>query len=103
MEGGGGGGVKCEKVESMFNQELTLIGPRPDLILFDPYTATKNSFTLLEITIGQDKIYGWSAHWRPIIFLSVNWRPIIFLSVNWRLIIFLSIIQRLTFFHSALS
>jgi hypothetical protein len=26
------------------------------------YTATKNSFTLPEITIGQDKIHGSSAH-----------------------------------------
>jgi hypothetical protein len=26
------------------------------------YTATKNSFTLPEITIGQDKIHGPSAH-----------------------------------------
>ena len=25
----------------------------------------KSSFTLLEITIGQDKIYGWSAQWVP--------------------------------------
>ncbi len=58
----GGGGVKCEKVESKFNQELTPIGPRPNLILFDPlHCYKKNPFTLLEITIGQEKIYGWSA------------------------------------------
>jgi len=37
----GGGGVKCEKVESMFNQELTPIGPRPNLILFDPLHCYK--------------------------------------------------------------
>jgi hypothetical protein len=32
-------------------------------ILLNPfhYTATKSPFTLLEITMGQDKIYGWSA------------------------------------------
>jgi hypothetical protein len=59
--GGGGRGVKCERVESMFNQELTPIWPRPNLILFDPLHCYKNSFTLLEITIGQEKIYGWSA------------------------------------------
>ncbi len=34
---------------------------RPNLILFDPLHCYKNSFTLLEITIGQEKIYGWSA------------------------------------------
>ena len=39
--GGGGRGVKCEKVESMFNQELTPIGPRPNLILFDPLHCYK--------------------------------------------------------------
>jgi hypothetical protein len=37
----GGGGVKCEKVESMLNQELTPIGPRPNLILFDPLHCYK--------------------------------------------------------------
>ena len=33
-------------------------------ILLNPfhYTATKSPFTSLEITMGQDKIYGWSAH-----------------------------------------
>jgi hypothetical protein len=32
-------------------------------ILLNPflYTATKSPFTSLEITMGQDKIYGWSA------------------------------------------
>ena len=35
--------------------------PKP-LYFLTHYTATKNSFTLLEITIGQEKIYGWSAH-----------------------------------------
>ncbi len=32
-------------------------------ILLNPlhYTVTKSPFTLLEITMGQDKIYGWSA------------------------------------------
>ncbi len=39
--GGGGWGVKCEKVESMFNQELTPIWPRPNLILFDPLHCYK--------------------------------------------------------------
>jgi hypothetical protein len=53
--GGCGGGVKCERVESIFNQELTPIGPHPNFILFNPLHCYKNSFTLLEITIGQDK------------------------------------------------
>ena len=57
----GGWGVKCERVETMFNQEFTPIGPRLNLILFNPLHCYKNSFTLLEITICQDKIYGWSA------------------------------------------
>jgi hypothetical protein len=34
--------------------------PKP-LYFLTHYTATKNSFTLLEITIGQEKIHGWSA------------------------------------------
>ncbi len=34
--GGGVGAVKCERVESMFNQELTPIGPHPNFILFNP-------------------------------------------------------------------
>ncbi len=32
---GGGGRVNCERVEAMFNQELTPPEPRPNLILFD--------------------------------------------------------------------
>jgi hypothetical protein len=39
----GGGGVKCERVETMFNQEFTLIGPRPNLILFNPLNCYKKS------------------------------------------------------------
>ncbi len=33
------------------------------------YTATKSSFTPLEVTTGQDKIYGHTAHssWRPVV------------------------------------
>ncbi len=38
---GGGGGVKCERVETMFNQELTPPGPRPNLILFNPLHCYK--------------------------------------------------------------
>ena len=60
--GGGGRGVKCEKVESMFNKNSHRYGPAQTLFVLTHYTATKNSFTLLEITIGQDKLYGWSAH-----------------------------------------
>ncbi len=59
--GGGGKGVKCEGVGSVFNHEFTPIGPLPTLYFLTRYTATKNPFTLLEITIGQDKIYGRSA------------------------------------------
>ncbi len=53
----GGGGVKCEEGGSVFNHEFSLIGP-PKLILFNPFHCYKNPFTLLEITIGQDKIYS---------------------------------------------
>ena len=62
VKGWRGAGVKWERVESKFNQELTPIWPRPNPILFDPLHCYKNSFTLLEITIGQEKIHGWSAH-----------------------------------------
>ena len=33
--GWGGGRVNCERVDAMFNQELTPPEPRPNLILFD--------------------------------------------------------------------
>ena len=36
-------------------------GPAQTLYFLTHYTATKNSFTLLEIIIGQEKIHGWSA------------------------------------------
>ncbi len=39
--GGGGGGVKCERVESKFNQELTPIRPHPNFILFNPLHCYK--------------------------------------------------------------
>jgi hypothetical protein len=39
----GGGGVKCERVETMFNQELTPIRPHPNFILFNPLHCYKKS------------------------------------------------------------
>ncbi len=36
--------------------------PAQTLYFLTYYTATKNSFTLLEITIGQEKMHGLSAH-----------------------------------------
>jgi hypothetical protein len=71
--GGGGrwGGVKCERVEAMFNPELTSIGPRPNLILFDPLHCYKNSFTLLEITIGQEK-HTAGPHTPPLAHVDVH-------------------------------
>jgi len=60
--GGGGRGVKCEKVESMFNQELTPIGPRPNLILFDPLHCYKKFIHAVGDHHWPRKIYGWSAH-----------------------------------------
>jgi hypothetical protein len=61
--GGGrwGGGVKCEKVEFMFNQELTPIGPRPNLILFDPLHCYKKFIHAVGDHHWPRKIYGWSA------------------------------------------
>jgi hypothetical protein len=57
----GGGGVKCEKVESMFNQELTPMGPRPNLILFDPLHCYKKFIHAVGDHHWPRKIYGWSA------------------------------------------
>ena len=56
--GWGGGRVNCGRVHAMFNQELTPSEPRPNLILFDLLHCYKNSFTLSEIIIGQEKIHG---------------------------------------------
>jgi hypothetical protein len=58
--GWGGGRVNCGRVHAIFNQEITPLEPRPNLNFLTYYTATKNSFTLLEITIGQEKIHGLS-------------------------------------------
>jgi hypothetical protein len=57
--GGGWGGVGEDLSLNMY-----FFTDRPaQTILLNPfhYTATKSPFTLLEITMGQDKIYGWSA------------------------------------------
>ena len=57
--GGLGGGVGEDLSLNMY-----FFTDRPaQTILLNPfhYTATKSPFTLLEITMGQDKIYGWSA------------------------------------------
>ena len=57
---GGGGGVGEDLSLNMY-----FFTDRPaQTILLNPfhYTATKSPFTSLEITMGQDKIYGWSAH-----------------------------------------
>jgi hypothetical protein len=56
--GWGGGRVNCGGVHAIFNQEITPLEPRPNLILFDLLHCYKNSFTLLEIIIGQEKIHG---------------------------------------------
>jgi hypothetical protein len=45
----------------MFNQEFTPIGPRPNLILFNPLHCYKKFIHAAGDSIGQDKIYGWSA------------------------------------------
>ncbi len=64
-EGGGGGvgGVKCERVESIFNQELTPIGPHPNFILFNPLHCYKIHSRCWRSPLVKTKIYGWSAQW----------------------------------------
>ena len=57
-EGGGGSNVKG--YESKFNQNSHRYSPAQSLCFLTHYTATKNSFTLLEIIIGQEKIHGCS-------------------------------------------
>jgi hypothetical protein len=49
--------------------------PAQTLYFLTYYTATKNSFTLPEITIGEDKIHGLSAHFlRPNINVSIDFK-----------------------------
>ena len=58
--GGWGGGVGEDLSLNMY-----FFTDRPaQTILLNPlhFTVTKSPFTSLEITMGQDKIYGWSAH-----------------------------------------
>ena len=63
--GEGVGGVEGSTVEG-YMLSLTKNShhqsPAQTLYFLTYYTATKSSFTLPEITIGQDKIHGWSAH-----------------------------------------
>ena len=71
MARGWGGGrvncgrVNCGRVHAMFNQELTPLEPRPNIILSDLLHCYKNSFTLLEIIIGQEKIHGYPHTSKP--------------------------------------
>ncbi len=48
-------------VLSVWRWDCLLTNTISQLYFSTLYTATKSPFTLLEITIGQDKIYGWSA------------------------------------------
>jgi hypothetical protein len=61
----GGGGVEGSTVEGYMlclTKNSHHQSPAQTLYFLTYYTATKNSFTLPEITIGQEKIHGWSAH-----------------------------------------
>ena len=61
----GGGGVEGSTVEGYMlclTKNSHHQSPAQTLYFLTYYTATKNSFTLPEITIGQDKIHGPSAH-----------------------------------------
>ena len=60
----GGGGVEGSTVEGYMlclTKNSHHQSPAQTLYFLTYYTATKNSFTLPEITIGQDKIHGSSA------------------------------------------
>ncbi len=59
-EGGGGGGRGMRRGWIYVWTRISSPTRPARIVPFNPCTAT-NSFTLLEITIGQDKIYGWSA------------------------------------------
>ena len=62
----GGGGVEGSTVEGYMlclTKNSHHQSPAQTLYFLTYYTATKNSFTLPEITIGQDKIHGLSAQW----------------------------------------
>jgi len=70
---GAGGGWEGEGEERSLTCISSPIDP-PKFILLNPfhYTATKSPFTSLEITMGQDKIYGWSAHFVCKYFLNLT-------------------------------
>jgi hypothetical protein len=55
---GGVGGSNVKGYESKFSQNSHQYIPAQSLCFLTHYTATKNSFTLLEIVTGQEKIYG---------------------------------------------
>jgi len=58
----GVGGSNVKGYESKFNQNSHRYSPAQSLCFLTHYTATKNSFTLLEIIIGQEKIHGLPVH-----------------------------------------
>jgi len=58
----GVGGSNVKGYESKFSQNSHQYIPAQSLCFLTHYTATKNSFTLLEIVTSQEKIYGPSAH-----------------------------------------
>jgi len=58
----GVGGSNVKGYESKFSQNSHQYVPAQSLCFLTHYTATKNSFTLLEIITGQEKIHGLSVH-----------------------------------------
>jgi hypothetical protein len=58
----GVGGSNVKGYESKFSQNSHQYIPAQSLCFLTHYTATKNSFTLLEIVTSQEKIYGPSVH-----------------------------------------
>jgi hypothetical protein len=64
--GEGVGGVEGSTVEGYMlslTKKSHHQSPTQSLYFLTYYTATKNSFTLLEITIGQEKMHGRWLQW----------------------------------------
>ncbi len=69
------GGSNVKGYESKFSQNSHQYIPAQSLCFLTHYTATKNSFTLLEIVTSQEKIYGPSVQKFSIYFLQFQAQP----------------------------
>ena len=74
----GVGGSNVKGYESKFNQNSHRYSPAQSLCFLTHYTATKNSFTLLEIITGQEKIHGLPVHQQlPNMYVATKVAPIL--------------------------